>query len=70
MELATGLAKLNLGMKTLRRQWEETRARWRDPVGQAYENNHIVPLEVQVRAALREIDRLGQVLSQARHECG
>ena len=70
MSLSVGSSKLSLGLKTLRLRWEETKTRWNDPVSQAFEDNYWRPLEAQVQAALRGLDRLGQELAQARLECG
>ena len=69
MPLNTGTAKLALGLKTLRAQWEATRAHWRDQVGEAFEEHHLRPLEMDVLAALRAMDELGRVLGQAEREC-
>ena len=70
MSLSTGSGKLNLALKELRARWEETRASWNDPVSQAFDENHWTPLEIQVLATLRAIDRLARELDQAKKECG
>ena len=70
MSLSTGSGKLNLALKELRARWEETRAYWNDPVSQAFDENHYTPLEMQVLATLRGIDRLARELDQAKKECG
>jgi hypothetical protein len=70
MSLNTGSSKLSLALKTLRVHWEETRARWNDPVSQAFEENHWTPLEMQVLATLRGIDTLAQELDKAKQDCG
>jgi hypothetical protein len=70
MALHTGSSKLGLALKTLRLRWEETKEQWKDPVSQAFEANQMTPLERQILATLRAIDRLAQVIDQARSECG
>jgi hypothetical protein len=70
MSLSTGSGKLNLALKALRVHWEETKATWNDPVSQAFDESHWTPLEMQVLAALRAIDRLARELDQAKKECG
>ena len=70
MSLSAGSSKLNLALKDLRLRWEETKTRWKDPVSEAFEENHWRPLEMQVQATLRAIDRLGQELGWARQDCG
>jgi len=68
--LHTGSSKLGLALKTLRLRWTETVEHWHDPVSQAFELNHFIPLERQILSTLRAVDRLAQVLDQAKHECG
>jgi hypothetical protein len=70
MSLSAGSSKLNLALKDLRIRWEEAKTRWHDPVSEAFEETYWKPLEMQVQATLRAIDRLGQELSRARQECG
>ncbi len=70
MSLSTGSGKLNLLLKELRLRWEETRHIWNDPVSQAFEEKHTGPLEMQIVATLRELDRLALAIDQARRECG
>ena len=70
MSLSSGSGKLNLALKALRQRWGETQAQWSDPVSQAFDENHYQPLEGQLLATLRALDRLAQILDQARKECG
>lgn len=70
MSLSTGSGKLNRSVKDLRLRWEEAKAHWSDPVSQAFEENHCIPLEEQMRATLRAMDRLARIIDQARLECG
>jgi hypothetical protein len=70
MSLSAGSSKLSLALKALRVRWEETKTRWHDPVSETFEENQWKPLEAQVQATLRAIDRLGQELAQARQDCG
>ncbi len=70
MSLSAGSGKLNHSLKELRRRWEETKAHWNDSVSQSFEDNHVAPLEMQLLATLREMDRLGQAIDQARRDCG
>ncbi len=70
MSLSSGAGKLHLALKDLRQHWEEAQAHWSDPVSQAFDENHYRPLEGQLLATLRALDRLAQILDQARKECG
>ena len=69
MALTTASGKLNLALKTLLARWEETKMRWHDPVSQAFEEDHLAPLDKQVTVTLRAIERLAQDLIKARQEC-
>jgi hypothetical protein len=69
MSLSSGSGKLNLALKALLLRWEETQGQWNDPVSQAFDENHYRPLESQLLATLRALDRLAQILDQARKEC-
>jgi hypothetical protein len=69
MDFHGGSSKLHLALKNLLICWDETKARWSDPVSQAFEETHLVPLESQVEATRKAIDRLAQTLHQAHHEC-
>jgi hypothetical protein len=70
MALSTGSGKLNLALKELRLHWDEVRTVWNDPVSQAFEENHYTPLEMQIIATLRELDRLALAIDQAKRDCG
>jgi hypothetical protein len=69
MTLNTGWTELNNALKELRLQWEETKAVWTDRVCQDFEEHHWNPLEAQVVATLRAMDRLAPVLTKAKQEC-
>jgi hypothetical protein len=69
MDLSTGTSKLSLALKNLRLQWEETKGHWSDAVARDFEEKQIHVLDQQTLDTLREMDRLAQVMSQARREC-
>jgi hypothetical protein len=50
--------------------WEETREKWADAVRQDFEENIWTPLENQVRATLRGIERLTPALLKMQQDCG
>jgi len=64
--LNAAIFQLDSAMKTLRQQWEATSAVWNDPVSRNFQQNHWAPLEAQVQATGREMERLAQVIAQAR----
>ena len=59
-------SQLDSAFKTLRQRLEETKALWNDPVSRRFEKEHWIPLETQVQATQREMERLAQVIAQAR----
>ncbi len=69
MSLNTGWMELSEALKTLRVHWDETRTGWNDPVSQDFEAHYWDPLENQVVAALRAMDRLAPLLAKAQREC-
>ena len=69
MNLTTGWTELNSALKTMRLLWEEIQGSWNDPVSRDFEANHWQPLETQVVATLRAMDRLAPILARAQREC-
>lgn len=69
MELSTGSTKLSHVLKNLRVQWDESQAGWNDKVRHDFEETHFRELEARVTSALGAIERLAQVLAQAKAEC-
>ena len=67
--LTTGWIELSSSLKTVRLRWEEVKKEWDDPVSQDFEEHTWAPIEAQVQAALRAIDRLGPILAKAKQEC-
>lgn len=70
MNLNIGWTELNSSMKTLRNRWEETKIHWDDAVQKKFEESFWDPLEQQVRATLRGIERLAPSLTKLRKDCG
>jgi hypothetical protein len=68
--LNTGWTELNYALKTLQEHWEQMKTQWDDAVRQAFEEQFWLPLESQVRATLRGIERLAPVLLKMQKDCG
>ncbi|MBM4467317.1 MAG: hypothetical protein FJ014_17485 [Chloroflexi bacterium] len=64
--LNTAAAQLDFAFRTLRQRWEVTTSVWNDPVRWNFEKEYWTPLEMQVPATQREMERLAQVIAQAR----
>ncbi len=69
MSLATGRYQLASAMKALSVRWDQTCMQWRDTVRREFTVRHWNTLEGQLPALLTAIDRLDQLLVQARQEC-
>jgi hypothetical protein len=69
MSLNTGWSELSAALKTMRLLWEDIQGSWDDPVSRDFDAHHWQPLEQQVVAALRAMDRLDPILARARREC-
>ena len=69
MSLSVGKAKLLGSMKDLMLRWEKTKAEWDDPMSVDLENTVIEPMEPRVRAAVSAMEKMGEMLSRAKHDC-
>ena len=62
-------AKLIQAAKKLMADWEQTKETWRDEKGRQFDEQYMVPLESNLRAALLAMERMGAMLNSAQHEC-
>jgi hypothetical protein len=69
VSVAAGVMKLNTAMKTLLGRWDEVGDDWDDAVRRDFEENYLEPLRAQTQATVREMERLGEVLRNARRHC-
>jgi hypothetical protein len=64
--LGTTIAQLDAAFRTLSQRWEHTKTLWNDSVRRSFEDDYWTPLETQARETQREMERLAQVIAQAR----
>lgn len=64
--LNTTGTKLQEAWQRLCLRWQETTPLWNDPVRWQFEREYWQPLESQMPATQREMERLAQVIAQAR----
>jgi hypothetical protein len=69
MSLATGRYQITSAMKTLSVRWDQTCLAWRDAVRREFTERYWNTLEGQLPPLLAAMDRLDQILAQARQEC-
>jgi len=62
-------AKLVMAGKKLLAEWHQTREVWRDENARQFEKKYMEPLEVHIRAALLAMERMGNALESAHHDC-
>ena len=70
MGVYEGRGRLAKAMKDLQLRWHEAQQEWNDPVSQAFEKDHLIPFEMDIRSAITAMDHMAQVLSQAKADCG
>ncbi len=64
--LNTTRAELHESWQRVRQRWQGTTALWNDSVHRQFEREFWQPLEDQVPATLKEMERLTEVITQAR----
>jgi hypothetical protein len=69
MSLATSRARLQGALKDLRARWEQTKAKWDDPMSREFEKRYLAPLEPRVRNTLAAMEKMDSVLVQAKRDC-
>lgn len=67
--MSEGATKLQYALKTLRARWEETKEGWQDQVREDFERRFLSPMETQVEATVRGMEKLSEVFSRVRRDC-
>jgi hypothetical protein len=68
-DVHTGAAKLRLSSESLETTWSEAHEQWRDSASRSFEETYLEVLRPQIKSTLEAMNRLANVLTQARHEC-
>jgi hypothetical protein len=69
MGVYEGRGQLSKAIKDLFLHWQETRASWDDAQAKRFEEEVLVPLQLDVRQAESAMDHMAALLHQAKHEC-
>ena len=69
MGVYEGRGQIGKGMKELLSAWMDTRASWKDANAERFEKKHLVPLEMDMRAAVSAMDVMSQLLSTIKRNC-
>jgi hypothetical protein len=68
-DLNTSSSDLRNAWKVLRLRWDELNTGWNDAASQNFAEHHLLPLEEAVTEAIKDIDKLAQVITRAKHDC-
>jgi len=68
--MSAGSARLTFSLKTLRERWDASAEQWSDNVSRDFEKNHLAPLDHQSTAAIRAMEKMSDILSKIRQDCG
>ena len=69
MGVYEGRGQLGKLMKQLMGQWMETKGYWDDAVSREFEEQHLQPIEQDLKSALAAMDHMAVVLQQVRRDC-
>lgn len=69
MSMSTSRAKMLGAMKELTLRWDRCREGWNDEASRTVEERIILPLEPRLRSAVTAMEKMGQILIKARHDC-
>jgi hypothetical protein len=69
MSTRSSAANLGQAMKTLRVEWQEARASWRDVKAQEFEQKYLEDLPGQVARAASVIEELDSLLRKVKADC-
>lgn len=69
MGVHEGQGQLGRATKDLLRRWIELKAGWNDTNAKQFEENVIVPIEIEVRNASAAMAQIATVLNNAKRDC-
>lgn len=70
MSVRSGQAKLNHALKELFHDWHTVRSSWRDEMGAKFEEKHLMPMKLRIRAADKTMAHMAALLNKVRRDCG
>ncbi len=65
-DLDASMEQLNTAGRVLHQSWEDKKPLWNDPVSRSFEKDYLALFEVQTQLTLKEMQRLAQVIAEAR----
>jgi len=70
MGVYEGRGQLARSMKDLNNRWLETKSTWQDTTSEAFEQEHLVTLETDLRQAITAMEHMAQIIGQVKRDCG
>ena len=70
MGVYEGRGQLARGMKDLNNRWLDTKSTWQDSTSEAFEQEHMVTLETDLRQAITAMEHMAQIIAQVKRDCG
>lgn len=67
--LNAGGNRLDQTMRILKSKWLMVRESWRDELAEAFESDHIAPMERQLQSTVRAIEKLSDLCVQIERDC-
>lgn len=69
MSVIDSRAKLVMAAKKLMADWHQVRESWRDENARQFDQKYMSTLELNIRAAVLAMERMGSALESAQHDC-
>jgi hypothetical protein len=70
MGVYEGRGQLARAMKDLTNRWLETKSTWQDATSAAFEKEHLVTLESDLRQAISAMEHMANIINQVKRDCG
>lgn len=70
MSVTVAKASLIDSLKQLRLRWDHMRGSWDDEASRRFEREFIAPLEGNIRAAIKGLEHVGDLMAAVRRDCG
>ncbi|MCG8405590.1 MAG: hypothetical protein MI923_10375 [Phycisphaerales bacterium] len=70
MSVRSGQAKINHALKELFHDWYNVQSVWRDEMGRKFEEKHLMPIKLRIRAADKTMSHMAALLVKVRRDCG
>jgi hypothetical protein len=70
MSVSGGRVKVQVALKDLLAKWDRVREHWNDDVARGFQEHRLDPLEGQVRAAITAMEKMRELISRTKSECG